>query len=341
MNDSPFDAFLLVSFGGPEQAEDVMPFLERVVAGKNVPRERLEEVAAHYHHFGGRSPINDQNRALLQALAAEFARRGRPLPCYLGNRNWHPLLEETLAEMAAAGVRRAVAFITSAFGSYSGCRQYLEDIARARAAVGRTAPHIDRLPLCGLHPGYIDTMADRVREASARFPDPAPSQLRLVFTAHSIPVSMAETSPYRTQLGEACRLVAERTAFETWDLVYQSRSGPPHVPWLGPDVLDHLRAIATESPATGVLLCPIGFLSDHLEVLYDLDVEAASLASELGIPLVRAETAGTHPRFVKMIADLVDDLAAGRKSSSADASSACPAVCPPDCCPPPRRPSRG
>ncbi|GAB6167065.1 ferrochelatase [Thermostilla marina] len=317
-----------------------MPFLERVVAGRNVPRERLEEVAEHYYHFGGRSPINDQNRALLKALTDEFARRNRPLRCYLGNRNWHPLLEETLSEMAEAGIHRAAAFITSAFGSYSGCRQYLEDIARARAAVGDKAPAIDRLPLCGLHPGFIDTMVDRVQEALQRLTDSAPSQVRLVFTAHSIPLAMAETSPYCDQLREACRLTAERVGIESWELVYQSRSGPPHVPWLEPDILNHLRAIAAESPETAVLLCPIGFLSDHLEVLYDLDVEAATVASELGIPLVRAETAGTHPRFVTMIADMVDDLAAGRTSPSAGTIPACPLVCPADCCPPPRRPSR-
>ena len=280
-----YDAFLLISFGGPEKPEDVIPFLENVLRGKNVPHERMLAVAEHYYHFGGKSPINDQNRALLEEL-----RKVMPMPIYWGNRNWHPMLADTLREMRDAGVKRAVAFATSAFGSYSGCRQYAENIERARAAV-EGAPEIVKAPPFGAHPLFIEAMRDRVREAREKLPNG-----QLIFTAHSVPQSMAQTSPYVRQLEEACAAVA---GGDSWKLVYQSRSGPPTQPWLEPDVLDYLRE--HREPA---ILIPIGFLSDHMEVLYDLDTEARALCDELGIQMVRAGTAGTHPKMVQLIAEL-------------------------------------
>lgn len=329
---APYDAFLLVSFGGPERPEEVVPFLERAVSGKRVPRQRLEEVAEHYYHFGGRSPINAQNRELLAALMPELRRRKLHLAVYWGNRNWHPLLEDTVAQMADDGVRRAVALVTSAFGSYSGCRQYLEDIARAQSAAGEKAPVIDKLRLCFNHPGFIETMIERVRAAVAEAHTSRCRDLRLVFTAHSIPLSMAEASPYELQLREACKLTAEGAGFTEWELVFQSRSGPPQVPWLEPDVNDHLRRLARERPGTGVVLVPIGFISEHMEVLYDLDVEAAGLCRELGLPLFRAQPAGCHPRFVQMIAELVEERIHGTEPATVGSLPACPNVCPPDCC---------
>jgi ferrochelatase len=308
-----FDALLIVSFGGPEGPADVLPFLENVLHGRNVTRARMLDVAEHYHHFGGRSPINDQNRALIAAL--------RPvvdLPIYWGNRNWHPLLADTLREMQAAGVRRAVAFVTSAFGSYSGCRQYAEDIARARAAVGASAPEIVKIAPFSAHPQFLAAMTDRVRAALAELPHG-----RLVFTAHSVPTAMAfpeapAWSPYVRALEAACAAVAASVGRTEWTLAYQSRSGPPTQPWLEPNVCDHLRATRADT-----VLVPIGFLSDHMEVIYDLDTEARAVADGLGIRMVRAGTVGTHPAMIAMIAELV----------RADYSA-----CAPECCPPARRP---
>jgi ferrochelatase len=346
-----YDAVLLVSFGGPERPEDVLPFLENVVRGRNVPRERLVTVAEHYHHLGGKSPINDQNRALIAALRAELDARGPRLPIYWGNRNWHPMLTDTLAEMKADGIRRALAFVTSAFSSYSGCRQYREDIARAQEAVGPGAPHVDKLRVYFNHPGFIEPMVVRVREALSRFSEADRPAVPIAFTAHSIPRSMAEGSRYEEQLREACRLVAAGAGAEDrWELVWQSRSGPPQIPWLEPDIGDHLRALADAGTAKGVVVAPIGFISDHVEVVWDLDHEAQEIADEVGLTMRRAATVGIDPAFVAMIRELiverlpesqrrdlglpteVERRAVGRLGPNHD-------VCPPDCCKyEPRRP---
>jgi len=301
----PYDALLLVSFGGPEGPDDVMPFLENVLRGKNVPRERMLEVAEHYQQFGGVSPINQQNRALLAALVGELNQHGSQLPVYWGNRNWHPLLPDSIQQMADDGVQHALAFVTSSFGSYSGCKQYLEDIERARDEVGELAPQIDKLRLFFNHPGFVEAVADRTREAIAELPEEQIGDVRLLFTAHSIPNAMADTCEYVTQLNESCRLVADSVGGLPWELVYQSRSGPPSQPWLEPDLCDYLRE--TPDRKSPIVLVPIGFLSDHIEVLYDLDTEAIQVAGELGVTMVRAGTLGTHPRFVSMIRELVTE----------------------------------
>lgn len=309
-----YDALLLVSFGGPEKREDVIPFLENVLRGRNVPRDRLLAVAEHYYHFDGRSPINDQCRDLIAALKTQ----GVGLPIYWGNRNWHPMLGDTVQQMRDDGVRRALAIATSAFGSYSGCRQYREDIESARAAISG-APEVDRLPPFWSHPGFIETMVDRVREALAKLPG-----ADVVYTAHSIPVSMAQSSPYEAQLRDASSRVNQQLGLGQPTLVFQSRSGPPSQPWLEPDIGDYLRR--TESKR--LVVVPIGFLSDHMEVIYDLDLEAAKLAKERGIEFVRAGTAGTHPRFVAGLIELVRDAMANGV-----------AQCAPDCCQRAARPS--
>ena len=312
-----YDAFLLVSFGGPEGPDDVLPFLRNVTRGRNVPEDRLIAVAEHYHHFGGVSPINAQCRELLDAIGKDFAAHGLDAPLYWGNRNWDPLLTDTLAAMAAAGVRRAVAFVTSPYASYSSCRQYREDIERARAHVGAGAPEVDKLRHYHDHPGFIEPHADAVRAALARLPADRRAGTRLVFTAHSIPLSMAAASGavsnggvggwYEAQLREAAALVAGRAAPELpWDLVWQSRSGPPRVPWLEPDVSDHLEALHAAG-TTGVVVSPIGFVSDHIEVVWDLDTEAAQTAARLGLDFARAATPGTDPRFVAMVRELVTE----------------------------------
>lgn len=336
-----YDAVLIVSFGGPDRREDVVPFLENVLRGRNVPRERMLEVAEHYYHFGGRSPINDQNRALIAALREELDAHGLRLPVYWGNRNWHPLLADTLRQMRDDGVRRALAFFTSAFSSYSGCRQYRENIAAAQAEVGEGAPEVDRLRVFYNHPGYIEPVAERVAAALTELPAERRAGALLLFTAHSIPLAMAATSRYEAQLQEACRLVSEATGHARWQLVYQSRSGPPTQPWLEPDIVDVLRSLGAAGEVRDVVVMPIGFISDHMEVLYDLDTEARQAAEESGLGFVRAGTVGTHPRFVQMIRELIVErldpsaprLALGTEGPSHD-------VCPPDCCAyTPRRPT--
>lgn len=295
-----YDALLLLSFGGPEGPDDVMPFLENVTRGRNIPRSRLEGVAEHYHLFGGVSPINRQCRDLIAAIEADFAEHGVDLPVYWGNRNWDPYVEDTMRRMADDGVRRALAFATSAYGSYSGSQQYVEDIARARAAVGERAPIVDKLRPYFNHPGFVDAVTDRTRDALAQ----APAGARLVFTAHSIPEEMSGAEAYVAQLMEVSRLVAERVAAPSWDLVYQSRSGRPGQPWLEPDVCDHLGTLRAKG-VDAVVLVPAGFVSDHMEVKFDLDVEAREKAGELGMSLTRARSAGTHPAFVSMVRELV------------------------------------
>jgi ferrochelatase len=322
-----YDAFLLVSFGGPEGPADVLPFLENVLRGRNVPRERMLAVAEHYQHFGGVSPLNAQNRALIAALETEFAAAGVNLPIYFGNRNWHPLLADTLRQMRADGVRRAMAFFTSAFSSYSGCRQYLENVAAAQCEVGEGAPQVEKLRVFYNHPGFIEPMVERTREALHRLPAERRDTAALVFTAHSIPLTMARNCDYEKQFLEASRLVAEGVGVEELKLAYQSRSGPPSQPWLGPDILEVIETLR----GGDIVVVPIGFLSDHIEVLYDLDEEAKNKAAELGVNLVRAGTVGTHPRFVRMIRELVEERM-GQFGPSQE-------VCPPDCCRyDPRRP---
>jgi ferrochelatase len=357
------DALLVVSFGGPDGPEDVVPFLENVLRGRNVPRERMLEVAEHYYKFGGRSPINDQNRALIAALENELSTHGPRLPIYWGNRNWHPLLTDTVRQMAADGVERALAFVTSAYSSYSSCRQYLENIAAARQQLmveGKQPPQIDKLRAFFNHSGFIEPMIEHTRAALARIPVERREAATHVFTAHSIPQAMADSCRYEEQLREACRLVAEgagrggagfaessgdlrsgsragsvdpRTA-DAWHLVYQSRSGPPKQPWLEPDIGDFLKGCRVLGVGCqDVVVVPIGFISDHLEVLYDLDVEAKRVCDELGIKMVRAATVGTHPRFVRMIRELIEErmsdspnrLALGNIGPDHD-------VCPDDCC---------
>jgi len=330
-----YDAILLVSFGGPERREDVLPFLENVTRGRNIPPERLLEVAEHYYHFGGKSPINDQCRELIAALRKEVH-----VPLYWGNRNWEPYLADALRQMRSDGIRRALGLVTSAYSSYSGCRQYRENIAAAQAQVGEGAPAVDKVRVFYNHPGFIEASAIRVREALAQWPEGERATVRFVATAHSIPSSMAQTSDYERQLRETTRLVAEATGSGQWDLVYQSRSGPPMQPWLEPDILDHLRNLHSTG-VRNVVIAPLGFLSDHLEVLYDLDTEAQALAGELGIRMVRAATVGTHPVFVGMLRQLIEErlspsaekLAIGQYGPNHD-------VCPLDCCPAPQRAGR-
>ena len=336
-----YDAVVLVSFGGPEGPDDVMPFLRNVVRGRDVPDERLAEVAEHYHHFGGVSPINAQCRELLDALRTELARAGIGLPVYWGNRNWHPYLTDTAAQMRSDGVRRALAFVTSPFGSYSSCRQYLEDIASATA----DGPVIDKIRHYHDHPGYVGPHADAVRAAAATLSDLPPDAVRLVFTAHSIPMSMQERSGpdggrYGAQLRETARLVArEAGTGSAWDLVWQSRSGPPQVPWLEPDINDHLRAL-TAMGVRGVVVSPIGFISDHLEVTWDLDSEAKETARELGLRYVRAGTPGADPRFVTMVRELIQERIDPSVPRARLGRLPVWDACPVDCCRPAPRPSR-
>jgi protoporphyrin/coproporphyrin ferrochelatase len=308
-----YDALLVLSFGGPEKPEDVIPFLENVLRGRKVPRERMLEVAEHYYHFGGKSPINDQNRELIARLEDLLAAEGPRVPVYWGNRNWRPFLADTMRQMRDDGIKRALGFVTSAYSSYSGCRQYREDIAKAQAEVGEGAPEVAKLPVFNAHPRFIAVNAENVLAAISQFA----TIPHVAFTAHSVPLAMASTSRYEEQLRETAAMVASRLGLSDWALVYQSRSGPPSQPWLGPDIKDHIRALHAEGRKE-LVIAPTGFISDHLEVLYDLDTEAAALCDELGIHMRRSKTAGTHPEFIRMIRDLMlGDVQ----------------VCAPDCCP--------
>ncbi len=368
MSEQAYDSILILSFGGPESEEEVIPFLENVLRGKNVPRQRMLEVAEHYYHFGGRSPINRQNRELVAALQDLLKRSGPDLPLYWGNRNWHPLLADTLRKMRDEGRRRALAFATSAFSSYSGCRQYREDIARAQAEVAG-APRIDKLRIFYNHPRFIGAMRERVGEAFACIPAERRESARLLYTAHSVPIAMARGSRYVEQLEEACRLVSEGVRMglrptnsdddpvtddcskpgrdrkgadsglfrgvnrREWKLVYQSRSGAPGQPWLEPDILDALRDVAAAGESRDVVIAPIGFLSDHMEVLYDLDTEARARAGELDLNMVRAGTPGVHPMVVEMIRELILERVSGAEPRALGRFGAEPEECPEDCCP--------
>ena len=332
LHDRRYDALIVVSFGGPEGMDDVIPFLENVTRGRNIPRERLAEVGHHYELFGGVSPINRQNRDLIAALEAELAAHGIDLPVYFGNRNWDPYLADTLREMRDAGVRRALAFFTSAFSSYSGCRQYREDIYNAQTTVGPDAPEVLKLRTFYNHPGFIEANASRVRDALAELPAERRDATPIVFTAHSIPTAMAEQCRYADQLAETSRLVAEAVGARSHSIVFQSRSGSPQTPWLEPDVCDHLRELRAGG-ATDAIVAPVGFVSDHIEVLYDLDVEAAGVGREIGLNVVRAGTAGTHPAYVSMIRELIEErLGEGLERPVVGRFGPNPDVCPANCC---------
>ncbi len=329
----PYDALLLVSYGGPERPQDVAPFLENVLRGRPISSDRMGEIVERYMLFGGVSPLNAQIRALLAALVAELNTNGPKLPVYWGNRNWHPMLADTLRQMADDGIRRALAFATSAFGCYTGCRQYQEDIAGAVEAVGAGAPQVDKLRLFHNHPGFIEPMAERAQTALTQAVAGGNSRPKLLFTAHSIPLAMAAASSYVEQLTEACRLVAEKVGVEDWELAYQSRSGRPSDPWIEPELGTRLVELQRDHNLTDAVVVPIGFLVDNMEIVYDLDIEIAGLCDELDIRMVRAGTIGTHPRFVSMIRELVMErieesphrLALGTHGPSHD-------VCPADCC---------
>jgi ferrochelatase len=339
-----YDAILVIGFGGPERRDDVLPFLENVLRGRNVPRERMLAVAEHYYHFEGISPINAQVRDLIAALRSELDRSGIDLPIYWGNRNWHPLLADTMQAMQEAGIVRALGLVLAAYSSYSSCRQYLEDIARAQTAVGPGAPAVDKIRAFFNHPEFVAANVDRVADALEQVPAARRGAARLAFTAHSIPSAMARNCRYEEQLRETCRLIAEAIGVppDRWALVYQSRSGRPTDPWLEPDIGDHLEPLHAAG-VRDVVVHPVGFLSDHLEVLYDLDEEARHRAEALGLHMVRAATVGTHPRFVALLGDLIAErLEPTRERRALGVYPPCPDVCPADCCLPlvPHRPTR-
>ncbi|MFJ8077526.1 ferrochelatase [Streptomyces sp. NPDC096176] len=352
---APYDALLLLSFGGPEGPDDVVPFLENVTRGRGIPRERLEEVGQHYFLFGGVSPINDQNRALLDALRKNFAEHGLDLPVHWGNRNWAPYLTDTLREMTVAGHRRIAVLATSAYASYSGCRQYRENLAEALAtleAEGLELPRVDKLRHYFNHPGFVRPMIDGVLASLADLPEEVRVGAHLAFTTHSIPTSAADASGPASEHGDGgsyvrqhldvARLIVDALRDETgvehpWELVYQSRSGAAHIPWLEPDICDHLEALHASS-APAVVMVPIGFVSDHMEVLYDLDTEATAKAAELGLPVRRSATVGADPRFAAAVRDLVLERAATERGIAAErcalgALGTSHDLCPVGCCP--------
>lgn len=335
-----YDAILLMSFGGPEKPEDVLPFLENVTRGRGIPKERLVEVGEHYYQFGGKSPINEQNLALIEALKEELAEHGPDLPIYFGNRNWHPLITDTMQQMADDGVKRAVAFFTSGFSCYSGCRQYREDIMQAQDAVGDAAPEVDKLRVFYNHPGFIYPTVDNLRTALEAWSENDRDKVRIVFTAHSLPMGQARNSAYEQQLQEACRIVADMLGTQNYALVYQSRSGPPHVPWLEPDVIDYMEEIHAQG-VKDIIIMPIGFISSHMEVLYDLDTEAAQKAKALGMKMVRAKTVDTAKPFVSMIRELiVERMTENPDRAALGLFDAHHDICPVDCCLPGERRTR-
>ncbi|MFC6067285.1 ferrochelatase [Streptomyces ochraceiscleroticus] len=355
---APYDALLLLSFGGPEGPDDVVPFLENVTRGRGIPRERLKEVGQHYFLFGGVSPINAQNRELLDALRKDFAEHGLDLPVYWGNRNWAPYLTDTLREMVRDGHRRIAVLATSAYASYSGCRQYRENLADALAtleAEGLELPQVDKLRHYFNHPGFVRPMVDGVLASLAELPDDVRAGAHIAFTTHSIPTAAADTSgrpeehteggeggAYVAQHLDVAQVIADAVREETgtahpWRLVYQSRSGAPHIPWLEPDICDHLETLHTQG-VPAVVMAPIGFVSDHMEVKYDLDTEATAKAAELGLPVARSATVGADPRFAAAVRDLLLERAAAERGRSPErcalgALGASHDLCPVGCCP--------
>lgn len=326
------DALLLLSFGGPEGPEQVMPFLQNVTRGRSVPPERLADVAQHYLHFGGVSPINGINRALVDRLSANV-----DVPVYFGNRNWEPYVEDVVMAMRDDGIRRAAVFTTSAWGGYSGCTQYVEDIGRGRRAAGAGAPELVKLRQYYDHPLFVEMFRDAITAAAQMVPDGA----RLVFTAHSIPImteSRCGTALYARQVAYASRLVASAAGYDDYDQVWQSRSGPPRVPWLEPDVAEHLTALHDRGTGA-VIVCPVGFVADHIEVVWDLDHELRQQAEAAGIGFARAATPNADPRFARLAADLIDELRTGREPVRVGVPDAPPlqgfsvngVVCTPNC----------
>ena len=330
-SDTYFDALLVVSFGGPEGEDDVLPFLRNVTRGRNVPPERLEEVANHYSIFNGVSPINSQNRSLIDELRTSLNNCGVELPIYFGNRNWHPLLTDTLNEMTNAGVKRALGLFTTAYSSYSSCRQYRENIYQAQVACGENSPEVLKIRPFYNHPLFIKANSSRL-EAVLEKLSANRQTTRVIFTAHSIPESMAKNCHYQKQLEETARLTAEQVGFEQFELAYQSRSGPPHIPWIGPDICDRIQDLKKTS-VTDIVLSPIGFLSDHIEVLFDLDIEAFETAQEVGIALHRAESVGTHPMFIEALTHLVQErLTTDTSTLTAHPQNKNQKYCGPHCC---------
>jgi protoporphyrin/coproporphyrin ferrochelatase len=321
-----FDAVLLLSFGGPEAPEQVMPFLENVTRGRGIPRQRLASVAEHYLHFGGVSPINGINRALIDQIRAELADRGNELPVYFGNRNWEPYIEDTVTRMRDDGVRRAAVFTTSAWGGYSSCKQYQEDIARGRGAAGDGAPELVKLRQYFDHPLLVEMFAEGITAAAATLPAAVRDKARLVFTAHSIPLraaSICGADLYSRQVAHAASLVAAAAGYPDYDQVWQSRSGPPQVPWLEPDVSDHLARMAAEG-TQAVIVCPVGFVADHIEVVWDLDSELRDEADKFGVAFARAATPNADRRFARLAADLIDELRFGTEPARVAAVDAPP-----------------
>lgn len=339
MQANGYDAILLVSFGGPEQPDDVIPFLKNVLRGRNVPEERMLEVAEHYQHFGGVSPINQQCRDLLDALRVELDQHQIKLPLYWGNRNWHPLLPDVFKTMQQDGVRKVLSLVTSGFSCYSGCRQYRENLYAAREQIGAPEMQIDKIRVFYNHPDFVSVNAENLRQAWQKvLPEDGGNLPHVAFTAHSIPMSMATTSDYEQQLQEACRLVADAAGIpqDQWKLVYQSRSGRPQDPWLEPDICDHIRELHKQG-VDRMVVAPIGFLSDHMEVLFDLDEEAAVLCNELNITMERSATPGVHPRFVTMLRKLIQERTADATKEWIGQFGPNHDVCPENCCPPPVR----
>ena len=330
---SNYDAILLLSFGGPEGKDDVIPFLENVLRGKNVPRERMEAVAHHYYLFDGVSPINGLCRELIDALTVELKKSHIDLPIFWGNRNWHPMLADTLKEMKEKGVKKALAYVTSAYSSYSSCRQYLEDIDKARQEFGAGAPQIEKIRPFYNHPKFIEVNRKNLEDSLSTIAPEKRKAAHIAFTAHSIPKSMADNCAYERQLNETAARLSKEVGNENWKMVYQSRSGPPTQPWLEPDICDHLKALH-EQGIENVVIAPIGFLCDHMEVIYDLDVEAKKLSEEIGLTIVRAKTPGAAPLFVELIKDLIDERLDSSKTKAAVGDSGPWAdSCRPDCCP--------
>lgn len=318
-----YDAILFVSFGAPEKPEEVLPFLRNVVRGRGVPDERLMEVAENYQMFGGRSPLNEQNKAIIAALEKSLAEINLNLPIYWGNRNWHPFLTEAIGEMKRDGIKRALAFVTSAYSSYSGCRQYRENIETAKKEAEATEIEIHKIRAFYNHPLFIEANAENLQKALDKL-----GNAEIVFTAHSLPLAMANGCDYVKQLKETCRLVAEKVGRENWSLAFQSRSGAPHVPWLEPDINDFLR----ERKPASVVVHPIGFLSDHQEVVFDLDTQARETAANLGINFARAETIGTNPKFIELIRELILERIENRERKFVGTLGAKEDFCPADCC---------
>jgi ferrochelatase len=300
-----FDAVMIISFGGPEGMADVMPFLDNVLKGKNVPEARKKDVARHYGLFEGVSPINAQNRELKTLLEKKLKEEGIDLPVYWGNRNWKPYIKDALLEMKQAGVKHALGYITSAFESYSGAQQYLEDIAGARTQI-EEAPEVSKLKAFFDHPYFIQVNAERIQNELNKLPSDNLKNVHIAFTAHSIPISMSEVSPYVAQLQQTCQLVVDAVGIKNWKLVYQSGSASPDRPWLTPDINEHLQGLSKQGIKT-VIVSPIGFVSDHMEVMYDLDIEAKKTAEDFGIQMLRAKSPGNHPLYVKMIVDLIKE----------------------------------